>query len=49
LTDVLDNDILAEWGLTGKTLTKGMVIAPASERPFKTVNVASGSVLLIKL
>lgn len=49
LSDVLDNDILDEWGLTGKTLTKGMVIAPASERPFKTVNVASGSVLLIKL
>ena len=49
LTDVLDNNILTEWGLTGKTLTKGMVIAPASERPFKTVNVSSGSVLLIKL
>ena len=49
LTDILDNNILTEWGLTGKTLTKGMVIAPASERPFKTVSVASGSVLLIKL
>jgi hypothetical protein len=50
LTDLADtpNNVLTEWGLTGKTLKSGMVIAPASGLAFKTVTVASGSVLLIK-
>lgn len=48
LTDTDDNNVLTEWGITGKTITKGMVIAPQSEKAFKTVTVASGSVLLIK-
>jgi hypothetical protein len=48
LTDVDDNNVLTEWGLATKTLTKGMVIAPASKKAFKTVTVSSGSVLLIK-
>jgi len=49
LTDMADTDIIAEWGISGKTLKSGMVIAPASGLAFKTVTVASGSVLLIKL
>jgi len=48
LTDMADNNVLTNWGLTGKTLKTGMVLAPASGKAFKTVTVASGSVLLIK-
>jgi len=49
LTDTDDNDIVAEWGISGKTITSGMVLAPASGKPFKTVTISTGSVLLIKL
>jgi hypothetical protein len=49
LTDMADTDIIAEWGISGKTLKSGMILAPASKLAFKTVTVASGSVLLIKL
>ena len=49
LTDTDDNDIVAEWGIAGKTITAGMVLAPASGKPFKTVTITTGSVLLIKL
>ena len=49
LTDTDDNDVLTEWGIAGKTITTGMVLAPASGKPFKTVTIATGSVLLIKL
>ena len=48
LTDQDDTDIVAEWGISGKTITKGMIIAPKGEKAFKSVVVASGSVLLIK-
>jgi len=41
--------VLTEWGISGKTITKGMIIAPASGKALKTVTLASGSVLLIKL
>jgi hypothetical protein len=49
LTDTDDNNVLTQWGITGKTITKGMIIAPASGKALKTVTVSSGSVLLIKL
>jgi len=49
LTDTDDNNVLSEWGISGKTITKGMIIAPASGKALKTVTLASGSVLLIKL
>ena len=49
LTDTDDNDIVAEWGISGKTITSGMVLAPASGKQFKTVTITTGSVLLIKL
>ena len=49
LTDTDDNDVLTEWGIAGKTITAGMVLAPASGKPFKTVTITTGSVLLIKL
>ena len=49
LTDTDDNDVLSEWGISGKTITKGMIIAPASGKALKTVTLSSGSVLLIKL
>ena len=49
LTDTDDNNVLTEWGISGKTITKGMIIAPASGKALKTVTLASGSVLLIKL
>lgn len=48
LTDQDDTDIVAEWAIGGKTITKGMIIAPKGEKAFKSVVVASGSVLLIK-
>jgi hypothetical protein len=48
LTDLADNNLVTEWGITGKTLKTGMVIAAASGKALKTVTVASGSVLLIK-
>jgi hypothetical protein len=41
--------VLTEWGIATKTITKGMIIAPASGKALKTVTLASGSVLLIKL
>jgi len=41
--------VLTEWGIAGKTITSGMVLAPASGKPFKTVTITTGSVLLIKL
>jgi hypothetical protein len=49
LTDTLDTNLVTEWGISGKTITKGMVIAAASGKALKTVTLASGSVLLIKL
>lgn len=49
LTDLADADVVAEWGISGKTLKTGMVIAPQSGKALKTVTIASGSVLLIKL
>ena len=49
LTDTDNNNVLSEWGISGKTITKGMIIAPASGKALKTVTLASGSVLLIKL
>jgi hypothetical protein len=49
LTDTDDNNVLTEWGIATKTITKGMIIAPASGKALKTVTLASGSVLLIKL
>ena len=48
LTDQDDTDIVAEWGISGKTITKGMIISPKGEKAFKSVVVADGSVLLIK-
>lgn len=48
LTDMEDNNLVTEWGISGKTLKTGMVIAAQSGKALKTVTVASGSVLLIK-
>jgi hypothetical protein len=48
LTDQDDTDVVAEWGVSGKTITKGMIIGPKGDKAFKSVVVASGSVLLIR-
>lgn len=48
LTDTEDNNLLTEWGLSGKTIGKGAVIGSASGYPLKTVTFSSGSGLLLK-
>lgn len=48
LTDQDDTDLIAEWGISGKTISQGMVIAAASGKALKSIVMASGSVLLIK-
>jgi len=48
LTDQDDTDVLAEWGVSGKTITKGMILGPKGDKAFKSVVVSSGSVLLIR-
>jgi hypothetical protein len=48
LTDQDDTDVVAEWAISGKTITKGMILGPKGEKAFKSVVLASGSVLLIK-
>jgi hypothetical protein len=49
LTDLDDNNLITEWGISGKTIKSGMILAAASKKALKTVTIASGSVLLIKL
>lgn len=48
LVDLEDNNVLTEWGIASKTITKGMVIAPQSKSTFKTITLTSGSVLAIR-
>jgi hypothetical protein len=48
LTDQEDTNLITAWGISGKTITKGMIISPKGETAFKSVVVASGSVLLIR-
>jgi len=48
LEDVDETDLVATWGISGKTLSKGMVLGTGTSKAFGEVTVASGSVLLIK-
>jgi|AntRauTorckE5430_2_1112549.scaffolds.fasta_scaffold30164_2 hypothetical protein len=48
LTDINDVDLLAEWGLSGKTIGKGAMLGSSHHVALKTITVTTGSVLALK-
>tara|TARA_R110000851_G_C13080364_1_gene565715 strand:- start:67 stop:342 length:276 start_codon:yes stop_codon:yes gene_type:complete len=48
LTDVNDVDLIAAWGISGKTIGKGAMLGSLNKVALKTITVSSGSVLALK-
>ena len=48
LTDIEDNNLLTEWGISGKTIGKGSMLGSSHHVALKTITVTTGSVLALK-